>query len=43
MIESSTPNKRLRAIIILGGGRRIGKLDAPSQYQHQDMSVASTE
>ncbi len=32
-----------QAIIILGGGRRIGALDAPSQYQQQDVSVASME
>jgi uncharacterized SAM-binding protein YcdF (DUF218 family) len=32
-----------QAIVILGGGRRLGALDAPSQYQYQDVSVASIE
>jgi len=32
-----------QAIIILGGGRRVGALDAPPQYQRQDVSVASME
>ena len=36
-------HKMPQAIIILGGGRRVGALDAPSQYQHQDVSVASME
>ena len=43
IMNSSTPYNIPQAIIILGGGRRIGALDAPSQYQHQDVSVASME
>lgn len=43
MTKSSTSHKRPQAIIILGGGRRVGALDTPSQYQQQDVNVASME
>ncbi len=42
-VRHKNHHKMPQAIIILGGGRRVGALDAPSQYQHQDVSVASME
>lgn len=43
MMKSSSAQNLPQAIIILGSGRRMGALDAPSQYQQQDVSVASME
>lgn len=43
IMTTSTAQDMPQAIIILGGGRRVGALDAPSQYQQQDVSVASMD
>jgi uncharacterized SAM-binding protein YcdF (DUF218 family) len=43
MVMSSSAQKMPQAIIILGGGRRIGALDAPSQCRQQDVSSSSME
>jgi uncharacterized SAM-binding protein YcdF (DUF218 family) len=43
MMKSSSSQRMPQAIIILGGGRRVGALDAQPQYQQQDVSVASME
>lgn len=38
-----TPHRNAQAIVILGGGRRKGAIDAPEKYQSQDVSSGTME